>query len=62
LKTDSKTRDEVLSAVAIQYGISKEEALEEITNEQAEHLLDYLTGTTRTAISLLMRRHDATAS
>ncbi len=30
---------------------------EEVTDEEAEHLLDYLVGNTRTAASLLMKRH-----
>ena len=54
---DAKTSDEVLSAVAKHYGITKEEALEEVTHEDAEHLLDYLTGPVRTAASVLMQRH-----
>lgn len=55
--TDAKTRDEVLSAVANHYGITNAEALEEITGDEAEHLLDYLTGATRSAISVIMQRH-----
>lgn len=55
--TDEATRNEVLAAVAIRYGITRHEALSEVTREGAEHLLDYLTGTVRTAISVLMRRH-----
>jgi hypothetical protein len=55
--TDAKTSDEILSAVASHYGITKAEALEEVSNDEAEHLLDYLTGAIRTATSILMRRH-----
>jgi uncharacterized phage-associated protein len=58
--TDAKTRDDVLSAVANHYGITKDAALEEITHDEAEHLLDYLTGPVRTAISVLMLRHGLT--
>lgn len=57
---DAQTRDEILSDVARNYGITKDEALEEVTHEDAEHLLDYLTGKVRTAASLLMRRHGMT--
>jgi hypothetical protein len=60
--TDAKIRDDVLSAVANHYGITKDAALEEITHDEAEHLLDYLTGTVRTAISVLMLRHGLTAN
>jgi uncharacterized phage-associated protein len=54
---DAKTSAEVLSTVAQHYGITKAEALEEVTHEDAEHLLDYLTGSVRTAVNVLMRRH-----
>lgn len=54
---DVKTSDAVLSAVANHYGITKAEALEEVTHDEAEHLLDYLTGSVRSATSVLMRRH-----
>lgn len=59
---DAKTRDEVLSAVANHYRITKEAALEELIGDESEHLLDYLTGTIRTAISVLMLRHGLTAN
>ncbi|MDO9178664.1 MAG: hypothetical protein Q7U16_10200 [Agitococcus sp.] len=55
--TDAGTRDEVLLAIANHYGITKAEALEEVTQDEAEHLLDYLTETHRTAIHVLMSRH-----
>ena len=55
--TDSKTKAEVLRNIATHYGISAQEAFEEVTDNEAEHLLDYVTGPTRTAVSLLMRRH-----
>jgi len=54
---DSKTRDEILANIAKNYGISEAEALNEVRLEPAEHLLEYLTGPTRTAASLLMKRH-----
>jgi hypothetical protein len=55
--TAVETRDEVLLAVANHYSITMAEALEEVTQDGAEHLLDYLTGTLRAAISMLMSRH-----
>jgi hypothetical protein len=59
--TDAKTKTEILASIATQYGISEAEALEEVTNEEAESLLDYLTGIIRTATSLLMKRHGIAA-
>lgn len=54
--TDAKTSDEILSAIAKNYGITKDEALAEVSDDKAEHLLDYLTGGVRAATSILMRR------
>jgi hypothetical protein len=59
--TDSKTKNEILTAIAKHYGISESEALEEVTDEEAESLLDYLTGGIRAATSLLMKRHGIAA-
>lgn len=53
---DSKTRNEILSNIANHYGITNEKAFEEVTDEEAESLLDYLTGQTRTATSVLIQR------
>ena len=55
--TDDSVKWEVLANIAKHYGITGQEAFEEVTGDDAEHLLDYLTGQTRTAISLLMQRH-----
>lgn len=60
--TDAKTKTAILAAIAKHYGISESEALEEVTDEEAEHLLDYLTGSIRTATSLLMKRHNLQAA
>lgn len=59
--TDAKTKTEILASIAKHYGISESEALEEVTDEEAESLLDYLTGSIRTAASLLMKRHGIAA-
>lgn len=55
--TNTATRNEILAAVGGRYGVTTTEALDEITHPEAEHLLDYLTGSIRTATSALMRRH-----
>ena len=55
--TDASTKSDVLANIASHYGISQESALEEVLDEGAEHLLDYVTGPTRAAVSVLMQRH-----
>lgn len=55
--TDAKTKADVLANIANHYGITSAEAYEEVTAEEAEHLLDYVTGPTRAAVSVLMQRH-----
>lgn len=54
---DPKTRDEILGAAAKHYGITLAQALEEVSQEGAEQLLEYLTGPVREATGLLMRWH-----
>lgn len=56
-KIDPKTRAEILNNIAKHYGISAKEAEKEVTDPEAGHLLDYLTGPIRAATSLLMKRH-----
>ena len=55
--TDAKTKDAILTAISKHYGISKQDAFSEIIDDEAEHLLDYLTGSMRDAAHVLMRRH-----
>jgi hypothetical protein len=47
----------ILKNIADHYGISMEQAYREITDEDAEHLLDYVTGPTRYAVQALMKRY-----
>lgn len=54
---DAASRNEILSNIAKHYGISNELAREEVTHEEAEHLLEYVTGPQRAATSALMQRH-----
>lgn len=58
---DSRTRAEILDNVANHYGITREAAYEEVTDDEAESLLDYVTGPQRAATSLLMKRKGVTA-
>ena len=53
---DADTREAIIQNVAQHYGISKDMALLELSDEEAEPLLDYLTGPVRTATSVLMQR------
>lgn len=54
---DAATRNDILESIAKHYGISTADAMAEVIDDDAEHLLDYLTGNVRTATSLLMKRH-----
>ncbi|AHJ13114.1 hypothetical protein [Sulfurospirillum multivorans] len=54
---DGETKAKVLANIANHYGISNEKAYEEVTDNEAEHLLDYVTGRERTATHVLMQRH-----
>jgi len=54
---DSKSKHMILENIANHYGISTVEAESEVTDSDAEHLLDYVTGTLRAATSVLMQRH-----
>jgi hypothetical protein len=56
-KLDRDTRDSILRSIATHYGCSTAMAYDAITDEEAEHLLDYLTGSVRGAVSVTMRRH-----
>jgi len=58
---DSVTKAAILGNVASHYGISSDEAMEEVTHDEAEHLLDYVTGPQRAATSVLMQRHGVSA-
>lgn len=51
------TKASILGNIARHYGITPEKAFEEVTGEEAEHILDYVTGPLRLAASVLMQRH-----
>jgi hypothetical protein len=53
---DESAKAEILANVAGHYGISPEEAFQEVTDDEAEHLLDYVTGPLRAATHVLMQR------
>ena len=54
--TDAATKEAILANIAKHYGITSAEAYAEVTDEEAEHLLDYVTGNERAAVSLMMKR------
>lgn len=54
--TDLKTKNEILSNIANHYGISNQEAYEEVTDEEAESLIDYVTINIRSAVSVLIQK------
>jgi hypothetical protein len=54
---NATTKAEILGNIAANYGITSEEAFAEVTDAEAEHLLDYVTGPARLATSALMQRH-----
>lgn len=51
----------MLYTIGGNYGITNEQALEEVTGPEAEHLLDYVTGQERGALYVLMRGHGLSA-
>jgi hypothetical protein len=57
---DEQTKNMVIAAIAIRYGITTEQSLEKVTNEKSKSLLDYLKGPVRSAIALTMRSHGIT--
>lgn len=49
-----ETKRDILQNIAEHYGITPAQAYEEVTDEDAEHLLDYVTGPLRTGASVFM--------
>lgn len=47
----------ILTAIAGHYGITTVEAYEEVADDEAEGLLEYMVGAERAAASALMQRH-----
>ena len=54
---DADSKAEILESIAKHYGISAQEAYDEVTDDEAEHLLDYMVEPMRSAASVLMQRH-----
>lgn len=54
---DAKTKAMILDNIAKHYGITPEEVLAEVTDDEAESLLDYVTGPARAATHVLMQTY-----
>lgn len=54
---DKKTSRSILDAIEVRYGVDRDEAIAELTSDEAWHLLDYLVEPQRSATSVLMQRH-----
>ena len=54
---DDAARTRILANIACYYGITETAALAEVTSDDAEHLLDYVTGEVRWTTMALMQRH-----
>ena len=51
---DEDTKKAILQSIADHYGISAKEVYDEVTHEEAEHLLDYMVEPQRSATAFLM--------
>ena len=54
---DSEAKAVILDSIAKHYGISAKDAYDEVSDESAEHLLDYMVEPQRSAASVLMQAH-----
>jgi len=53
---DVKVKNEILQNIATHYQITIAEAYEEITDEESENIMDYVTGVVRLATSALYNK------
>ena len=54
---DSEVKADILKSIGSHYGISSEQAYDEVTSLESEHLLDYMVEPARTPTSVLMQRY-----
>ncbi|MNJ62600.1 hypothetical protein D3C77_584470 [compost metagenome] len=54
---EEQAKDLILDSIAAHYVISRQEAYEEVVDEAAEHLLEYMIEPHRSAASVLMQSH-----
>lgn len=55
--TDVATKHAIMSQIASHYNITLQEAEAEVTDDEAESLLDYLQGPMRAATNVLLQKH-----
>jgi hypothetical protein len=56
LTLDGKVYQEIVGSIAKHYGISIDQATDELIDKDAENVLEYLQGTYRTACSVLFQK------
>ena len=59
--TTRKTVNMILDNIACHYCCTRAEAFTEVTHEEAESLLDYVTGPERAATQVIMQKYQAAA-
>ncbi|MEZ8295826.1 hypothetical protein AB6D11_18555 [Vibrio splendidus] len=52
-----EAQDEILAAIAKHYGTDASTILNEVTSEEAEHLLEYMTEPLRSSTYIMMQQH-----
>lgn len=55
---DPEIKNDILESIAKHYQITIDEAYEEVSSDEAEHLIEYMTGAKRTATYILMQKHN----
>lgn len=57
---DNRTFLKVMSNIANYYGITEDEVLNEVCDDEAENIMDYITGDIRPAVSLFFNQFKKT--
>ena len=57
---DNRTFLKVMSNIANHYGITEDEVLNEVCDDEAENIMDYITGDIRPAVSLFFNQFKKT--
>jgi hypothetical protein len=52
---DGRIVNQIMSNIANHYGITYQEALYEVMDEEAESIMDYITGSLRSTVSLFFK-------
>lgn len=55
---DAAAKTEIVESIAGHYGTDAESIIQELTDEEAEHILDYMVEPQRSAASVLMQKHN----